>query len=68
MRQVVIYRGEDGYWVTECPGLPGCVSQGASREEAIQNIREAIRGYLAVLETEGLPIPEEHFDTLLIAV
>ncbi len=68
MRQVVIYPGEDGYWVAECPSLPGCISQGRSREEAIVNIREAIQGYVAALEEDGLPVPEEKFDTLLVAV
>ena len=68
MRQVILYRGEDGYWVVECPSLPGCVSQGKTKEEAIVNIREAIRGYVAALEEDGLPIPEERFDTLLVAV
>jgi predicted RNase H-like HicB family nuclease len=42
MRQVIIYPGEDGYWVAKCPSLPGCISQGRTKEEAIQNIREAI--------------------------
>lgn len=57
MRQVVIYPGEDGYWVSECPGLPGCVSQGKTREEATQNIQEAIQGYLAALQEDALPAP-----------
>lgn len=68
MRQAVIYPGEDGYWVAECPSLPGCISQGASRDEAIANIREAIRAYVAALEEDGLPIPEERFETLVVAV
>ena len=68
MRQVILYRGEDGYWVVECPSLPGCVSQGKTKEEALVNIKEAIRGYVAALEEDGLPIPEERFDTLLVAV
>ena len=55
MRQVIIYPGEDGFWVAECPTLPGCISQGKSREEAIENIREAIEGYIAALEEDGLP-------------
>jgi predicted RNase H-like HicB family nuclease len=57
MRQVVVYPGEDGFWVAECPSLPGCISQGRTREEAIANIREAIRGYVAVLEEDHLPVP-----------
>jgi predicted RNase H-like HicB family nuclease len=68
MRQVIMYPGEDGYWVVECPSLPGCVSQGATKEDAIRNIREAITGYVAALEEDGLPVPEERFETLLIAV
>jgi predicted RNase H-like HicB family nuclease len=68
MRQVVVYRGEDDFWVAECPSLPGCVSQGETREQAIENIREAIRGYVAALEADSLPVPEEHFDVLVVAV
>ncbi|MCS6304771.1 MAG: type II toxin-antitoxin system HicB family antitoxin [Nitrospira sp.] len=68
MRQVIIYRGEDGYWVAECPSLPGCLSQGKSKEDAVTNIREAIRGYVAALEEDKLAVPEERFDAVLIAV
>ncbi len=68
MRQVVIYPGEDGYWVAECPSLPGCISQGTTREEAIANIRSAIRLYIAALEEDNLPVPEERFETLVVAV
>ena len=68
MRQVIIYPGEDGFWVAECPSLPGCVSQGENRESAIVNIREAIEGYVLALRDDGLPVPEEHFDALLLAV
>ena len=59
MRQVIIYPGEDGYFVTECPSLPGCISQGKTREEAIENIREAIQLYIEVLAEKGQPIPAE---------
>ena len=68
VRQVIIFRGEDGYWVVECPSLPGCVSQGQTKEEAIANIKEAIRGYVAVLEEDRLPVPEERFEALVVAV
>ena len=54
MRQIILFPGEDNFWVAECPSLPGCVSQGQTREEAIQNIREAIQGYIASLEEDGL--------------
>ncbi len=68
MRQVVIFPGEDGYWVAECPSLPGCVTQGKTKEEAVSNIREAIDGYIASLEEDRLPVPPERFETLLLAV
>jgi predicted RNase H-like HicB family nuclease len=68
MRQVVLYPGEDGYWVVECLSLPGCVSQGETRQEAVANIKEAIEAYIAVLEEDGLPVPEERFETLVVAV
>ena len=68
MRQVVLHPGEDGYWVAECPSLPGCISQGETKETAIANIREAIKEYIAVLEDDGLPVPKEQFATLLVAV
>ncbi len=68
MRQVVIYPGEDGYWVAECPSLPGCVSQGKTRDEAARNIKEAVRAYIAALEEDGLPVPEDKFQILVLAI
>jgi len=68
MRQVIIYPGEDGYYIAEVPSLPGCISQGATKEDAIANIREAIRGYVAALEEDNMPVPEERFEALLLAV
>lgn len=68
MRQAIVYPGEDGYWIAECPSLPGCVSQGKTKEEAIVNIREAIQGYIGALKEDNISIPEEHFDALLVAV
>ncbi len=61
--RVVIEPDEDGVFVAECPTLPGCISQGATRDEAIANIKDAIAGYLASLkkhnEAAPLPITEE---------
>ena len=68
MRQVLIYPGEDGYWVVECPSLPGCVSQGRTRDEAIANIREAIQEYTASLEEDGMPIPEDRLEAEVLVV
>ena len=66
-RQVVIRPGEDGHWIAECLSLPGCVTQGHTRDEAIANAKEAIRGYIAALEEGHLPVPEKRSDALLIS-
>jgi predicted RNase H-like HicB family nuclease len=68
VRQAILYSGEDGYWVVERPSLPGCISQGKTKEEAVQNIREAIEGYVLALQEDGLPIPPKRFDAVLLAV
>jgi len=68
MRQVLLFKGDDGFWVAEVPSLPGCVSQGETREEALLNIRDAIAGYVEALEGDGLPVPAETFESLLVAV
>ncbi len=68
MRQVIIYPGEDGLYVAECPSLPGCISQGKTKEEAILNIKEAIEGYEIVLHEDHIPVPAETFDSMLVVV
>ncbi len=68
MRQIILYPGEDGHWVVECPSLPGCVSQGEDKATAVSNIREAIEGYIAALKEDGLPVPDERFETIVMAV
>lgn len=62
MRQVLIYRGEDGYWVAECPSLQGRVTQGETQDAAVANMKEAIQAYVSALESDQLPVPEEHFE------
>jgi len=56
---VTIDRDEDGMWIVECPAIPGCVSQGASKAEAVQNIRDAIRECLQARAELGLPLTIE---------
>jgi predicted RNase H-like HicB family nuclease len=68
MRQVLIYRGDDGFWVAECPSLSGCVSQGDTQESALANIKEAIEAYVGALEADNLPVPEDRFDARLVTV
>jgi antitoxin HicB len=55
--RVTIEQDEDGVFVAQCPALPGCVSQGKTRAEALVNISDAISGYLASLSKHGEPIP-----------
>jgi predicted RNase H-like HicB family nuclease len=68
MRQVILYQDEEQYWIVECPSLKGCISQGRTKQEALANIKEAISGYIAALQEDGLPIPEEKFETFLLVV
>jgi predicted RNase H-like HicB family nuclease len=68
MRQVILYPGENGFWVAECPSLPGCISQGDTKESAIRNIREAIEGYTLALQEDGLAVPPDRFEAVLLAV
>ena len=55
--RVLIEQDEDGVFVAEVPTLPGCISQGETRAEALENIREAIGVYLESLEAHGEPVP-----------
>ena len=55
--RVLIEQDEDGVYVAEVPALPGCISQGKTRSEAIDNIKEAMAGYLESLQANGDPIP-----------
>ena len=56
---VTIDRDEDVVWVVECPAIPGCVSQGATKEEALENVKEAIALCLEVRAEKGLPLTIE---------
>jgi len=55
--RILIEQDEDGVFVTECPSLPGCISQGKTRKEAIENIQDAIKEYLKSLKKHNEPIP-----------
>jgi len=56
---VTIDRDEDGIWVTECPAIPGCISQGNTKDEALENIQDAIYQCLQVRAERGLPLTIE---------
>jgi len=56
---VTIYQDEEGWYVIECPVIPGCMSQGRTKQEALENIREAIQLCLEVRREKGLPLTIE---------
>jgi len=56
---ITIYQDEDGVFIAECPAIPGCVSQGATEEEAERNIKEAIKECLDVRAEKGMPLTVE---------
>ncbi len=55
--RIIIEQDEDGIFVAECPTLPGCISQGKTRAEALENINDAVKGYLESLKKHNEPIP-----------
>ncbi len=55
--RVIIEQDEDSVYIISCPTLPGCVSQGKTRDEAIKNIKDAIQGYLTSLKKHDEPVP-----------
>lgn len=65
---VTLTQDEDGFIVASCPALPGCHSQGRTRQEALANIEEAIRGYVASMREHGEPIPVEEVEEVEVAV
>ena len=64
---ITIDRDEDGVWIAECPAIPGCVSQGSTREEAMANIQEAIQLCLEVRAERGLPLTIEVHQVEVVA-
>ena len=56
---VTIDRDEDGMWVVECPAIPGCVSQGETKDEALENVKDAIKSCLEVRAEHGIPLTIE---------
>lgn len=59
---ITIYQDEEGWYVVECPTIPGCMSQGETKEEALLNIQEAIQLCLEVRKEKGLPLTTEYFE------
>jgi predicted RNase H-like HicB family nuclease len=55
--RIIVEQDEDGRFVATCPTLPGCISEGDTREAALANIRDAVAGYIASLKKHGEPVP-----------
>lgn len=69
MRQAIVYPDtEDGGWVAEVPSLPGCISQGETFEEALDNVRDAIEVWIDGAQSTGLQVPNETFDVRVCVV
>ncbi len=69
MRQVLIYPDvEDGGWVCEVPSLPGCVSQGATKEEALRNVQDAIEAWVEAAQQLGREIPQDSLSAEICVV
>lgn len=66
--RVFIELDEDGVYVAEVPSLPGCITQGVSRDEALRNVREAIAVYLESLQAHGEPVPPPIHEELVEVV
>ena len=65
---VIFEPAEEGGYVVTVPALPGCVTQGENFEEAVEMVKDAIQGYLAVLEEEGEEIPRESEEVVVTKV
>lgn len=59
MRKVILYQDEDGVWIAEVPSLPGCGSDGATEEEALSNVRDAIQLWIDDAVAHGETVPED---------
>lgn len=65
--EVFLEEAEEGGYVVTCPALPGCISEGETKEEALENIKDAIQGYLEALRRHGDPIPAVHVEIVEVA-
>jgi len=66
MRNVILRPIEDGWWLAEVPSLPGCLTQGETREKAIENIKDAIELYIESLKAAGDPVPEDDLELVQV--
>ena len=64
---VTIDRDEDGVWIVECPSIPGCVSQGQTKQEALENVKDAIAACLQARAERGMPLTVETYQVEVLA-
>ncbi len=65
---ITIEQDEDGIFVASCPAMPGCHSQGKTRKEAVTNVTEAIKGYIASMRKHGEPVPQADIEEVEVKV
>ena len=63
--RTIITQDQDGMFVAECPNLPGCISQGKTRTQALENIKDAIKGYLKSLNKHNEPVPPSIYEEVV---
>ena len=69
MRQVILYADrEDGGWIAEVPSLPGCVSQGESKEEALSEVQDAIAAWITAAVADGRKVPEDTLNAEIVSI
>lgn len=68
MRHVLLYTDEEGNWIAEVPSLPGCHSDGKTREEALERVKEAIEVYIEALEQDHIEVPDEYANLELVTI
>jgi len=66
MRKVILTPAEEGGYIVEVPSLPGCYSQGDTYEEALENIKDAIEGFIESMKKHGEVVPEEDGTGVLV--
>ncbi len=66
--KVILEKNDSNGYTVTVPALPGCVTQGKNKDEALERIQEAIQGYLEALEIEGLPVPDSDIDVAEVEV
>ena len=68
MRHVILYTDEDGFWIAEVPSLPGCGSDGVTKAEVLERVKEAIALWIEAAQAHNEPIPPDEYPNLEVAL